>query len=113
MSPRVPVASEDARDPRPLLAQPFRQLLGAVTIDGDKVVRNPGYYVVAHASKFVRPGSVRIHSSELTGLPNRRMFDTALSGRLENMRRYGWRFGLLIVDIDRFPYPFQCLFDVL
>lgn len=44
--------------------------LGAVTLDGDKVTRNPGYYVVAHASKFVRPGSVRIHSSELTGLPN-------------------------------------------
>lgn len=44
--------------------------LGAVTIDGDKVTRNPGYYVVAHASKFVRPGSVRVHSSEIAGLPN-------------------------------------------
>jgi diguanylate cyclase (GGDEF)-like protein/PAS domain S-box-containing protein len=38
----------------------------------------------------------------LTGLPNRRLFDTALAGRLENLTRYGWRFGLLIVDIDRF-----------
>ncbi len=38
----------------------------------------------------------------LTGLPNRRMFDAALSGRLENLGRYGWRFGLLIVDIDHF-----------
>lgn len=32
--------------------------LGAITIDGDTVRRNAGYYVIAHASKFVRPGSV-------------------------------------------------------
>lgn len=36
--------------------------LGGVTIDGDKVTRNAAYYVVAHASKFVRPGSTRIAS---------------------------------------------------
>ena len=41
-------------------------------------------------------------TDELTGLPNRRMFDAALSGRLENLGRYGWHFGLLIVDIDHF-----------
>ncbi|HWH72275.1 MAG TPA: glycoside hydrolase family 30 beta sandwich domain-containing protein, partial [Candidatus Sulfotelmatobacter sp.] len=44
--------------------------LGAVTIDGNKVSRNPAYYIVAHASKFVRPGSVRIGSNLLDGLPN-------------------------------------------
>jgi glucosylceramidase len=37
--------------------------LGAVTIDGNKVTRNPAYYIIAHASKFVRPGSVRIASN--------------------------------------------------
>jgi glucosylceramidase len=37
---------------------------GAVTIDGDKVIRNIAYYTVAHASKFVRPGSVRIASTD-------------------------------------------------
>jgi glucosylceramidase len=36
---------------------------GAVTIDGDNVSRNIAYYTVAHASKFVRPGSVRIAST--------------------------------------------------
>jgi glucosylceramidase len=36
--------------------------LGAVTIDGDKWTRNPAYYIIAHAAKFVRPGSVRIGS---------------------------------------------------
>ncbi len=41
-------------------------------------------------------------TDELTGLPNRRLFDAALEGRLENLSRYGWQFGLLIVDIDFF-----------
>jgi glucosylceramidase len=36
---------------------------GAITIDGDKVSRNIAYYTVAHASRFVRPGSVRIAST--------------------------------------------------
>lgn len=44
--------------------------LGGVTIDKDSVTRNPAYYVVAHAAKFVRPGSVRIASNLLTDLPN-------------------------------------------
>ncbi len=44
--------------------------LGAVTIDGDAVTRNPAYYIVAHASKFVRPGSIRIGSNIPSGLPN-------------------------------------------
>ncbi|MFI5258090.1 MAG: diguanylate cyclase [Candidatus Limnocylindrales bacterium] len=43
-------------------------------------------------------------TDELTGLPNRRLFDAALAGRLDNMGRYGWRFGLLIVDIDHFKH---------
>jgi glucosylceramidase len=44
--------------------------LGAVTIDGDRVQRNPAYYIIAHASKFVRPGSVRIGSNSDEALPN-------------------------------------------
>jgi glucosylceramidase len=44
--------------------------MGGITIDQDKVIRNPAYYVVAHAAKFVRPGSVRIQSNLLTSLPN-------------------------------------------
>jgi len=35
---------------------------GAITLDGG-VKRNPSYYIVAHASKFVSPGSVRIGSN--------------------------------------------------
>lgn len=37
---------------------------GAITVDGDKVTRNIGYYTMAHVSKFVRPGSVRIASTD-------------------------------------------------
>jgi glucosylceramidase len=43
---------------------------GAVTIDGNTVSRNVAYYAIAHASKFVRPGSVRIASNNLDTLPN-------------------------------------------
>lgn len=44
--------------------------LGTVTIDGDKVTRNPAYFILAHAAKFVRPGSVRIASNMVNDLPN-------------------------------------------
>ncbi|WP_240040726.1 glycoside hydrolase family 30 protein [Pseudocnuella soli] len=44
--------------------------LGGITISGDAVTRNPAYYIVAHAAKFVRPGSVRVGSNEIGGLPN-------------------------------------------
>lgn len=44
--------------------------LGALTISGDSVKREPAYYIIAQASKFVRPGSIRISSNEIEGLPN-------------------------------------------
>ncbi|MGA2243566.1 MAG: glycoside hydrolase family 30 beta sandwich domain-containing protein [Verrucomicrobiota bacterium] len=44
--------------------------LGAVSIDGNVVHRNVAYYILAHAAKFVRPGSVRIGSSDLPSLSN-------------------------------------------
>ena len=34
-----------------------------MTIDGDRVERNPAYYSIAHVSRFVAPGSVRVGSS--------------------------------------------------
>lgn len=36
---------------------------GALTI-GSGITRNVGYYIIAHASKFVPPGSVRIASTQ-------------------------------------------------
>lgn len=46
------------------------QCLGALTVDGTVVTRNPAYYIVASAAKFVRPGSVRIWSNTSDSLPN-------------------------------------------
>ena len=43
---------------------------GAITLDGDTVGRNRAFYPLAHASKFVRPGSIRIASNEPDLLPN-------------------------------------------
>ncbi|CAF1386051.1 unnamed protein product [Rotaria sp. Silwood1] len=46
--------------------------LGALTIDRNQVFspRNPAYYIIAHAAKFVRPNSIRIGSNIVSGLPN-------------------------------------------
>ena len=43
--------------------------VGALTL-GEGIARNVAYYVIAHAAKFVRPGSVRIFSDETVSLPN-------------------------------------------
>jgi glucosylceramidase len=43
---------------------------GAVTIDSSSFTKNIAYYSMAHVSKFVRPGSVRIASNEPDSLPN-------------------------------------------
>ena len=44
--------------------------LGAVTITGDKVTREPAYYIIAQASKFVRPGAIRVASNLPEAVPN-------------------------------------------
>jgi len=47
------------------------ECLGAITVaPGGQVTRNVAYYTVAHASKFVRPGAVRIGSTSAGVLPN-------------------------------------------
>ena len=45
--------------------------LGALTISGGSVTkRNVSYYIIAHASKYVRPGAIRISSTDFGDLPN-------------------------------------------
>ncbi|HET9429618.1 MAG TPA: glycoside hydrolase family 30 beta sandwich domain-containing protein, partial [Chitinophagaceae bacterium] len=43
---------------------------GALTISGSDFSRNVAYYIIAHASKFVPTGSVRIASGLVAGIPN-------------------------------------------
>lgn len=38
----------------------------------------------------------------LTGLTNRRFIEMSLEARLSEMKRYGWSFGVLFIDIDNF-----------
>ena len=42
--------------------------IGAITLDGNTVTRNVAYYALAHFSKFVPAGSIRIASSEMEQL---------------------------------------------
>jgi glucosylceramidase len=44
--------------------------LGALTISNNAITRNVAYYIIAHASKFVRPGAVRIASNITNDLQN-------------------------------------------
>ncbi len=46
------------------------ECMGALTINGSSVTRNVSYYIIAHASKFLPAGSVRIGSNNLNNLPN-------------------------------------------
>lgn len=43
---------------------------GALTLNGDAVTRNVAYYIIAHISKFVPPGSVRVGSNVAGSLQN-------------------------------------------
>jgi glucosylceramidase len=68
---------------------------GAITLDGDAVTRNRAYYALAHASKFVRPGSIRVASNEPEMLPN--VAFTTPDGRS----------ALLVVNTDSSPKIFS------
>lgn len=61
-----------AADPnvRPFTPGGCEACLGALTIDGNNVVRNSAYYIIAQVSKFVPSGSVRIESDFNSNLPN-------------------------------------------
>jgi len=73
--------------------------MGCVTIDGNKVTRNAGYYILASAAKFVRPGSVRIDSNDLQSLPNV-AFETPSGGKV-----------LIVLNNTRSPLNFGIRFN--
>jgi glucosylceramidase len=69
---RVALEWNLASDPdyRPHTPGGCTECKGALTISGDSLTRNVSYHIIAHASKFVPAGSVRIASDESPGLPN-------------------------------------------
>jgi len=62
------LASDPNNDPH--TAGGCTECLGAITIDGNSVTRNPAYYVIGHSSKFVPAGSVRIESNTSSNFPS-------------------------------------------
>lgn len=72
--------------------------LGALTI-GTDVSRNVAYYIIAHASKFVRPGSVRIASD--------------ISGNLENVafKTPDGKKVLIVLNNGNAPQSFNIRFN--
>jgi glucosylceramidase len=43
---------------------------GAITLEGNEITRNVAFYALAHFSKFVPPGSIRIGSNDSEQLAN-------------------------------------------
>ncbi|MBZ0090125.1 MAG: sensor domain-containing diguanylate cyclase [Thermoanaerobaculia bacterium] len=70
-------------------------IVGAVEIFSDAVPRTREAERVAELEDLSRRDA-------LTGLANRRQFDLLLESRLDDLRRFGWPLGLLMVDIDHF-----------
>ena len=72
---------------------------GGITIDRDAVSYNLAYYTIAHASKFVRPGSVRMAAiSSTTTESSRSRFGKAYSTGCPNVSSHA----------PRPVAPFQC-----
>jgi glucosylceramidase len=72
---------------------------GGLTISGSSITRNVGYYIVAHASKFVPPGSVRI-SSTVTNLLQTAAFITPNKKKV-----------LIVENDDQSPEAFNLRFN--
>jgi glucosylceramidase len=71
---------------------------GAITLDGDNASFNEAYYAMAHFSKFVRPGSVRIGSTELEQLQTVAFLTP--TGKIV----------LVVANTGNFPKSFQILY---
>ncbi len=71
------------------------QVLGAVEIFSDNSSKIAALQTIRELEQmaFLDP---------LTGAGNRRYTETALTEKINEMKRYGWPFGVLFIDIDNF-----------
>jgi len=87
------------RVPVRLRATPLRDdqgtIIGAVEIFSDNSEK-------IHALEMMEKLQRTVFLDPLTGLANRRFIDTALPARFDEMIRYGWQFGVIMMDIDFF-----------
>jgi diguanylate cyclase (GGDEF)-like protein len=99
------------RSPRAGRADPAGRWLARVMdappgLYGDPAVIDPdiGAAMAALATVAVRM-DLLAHDARhdpLTGLLNRRSYDTALAGAVARSQRYGWPFALILIDVDNF-----------
>ncbi|MDM7916978.1 MAG: diguanylate cyclase, partial [Candidatus Eisenbacteria bacterium] len=71
------------------------EIVGAVESFSDDTWREDLRERLAELEKLAR-------LDPLTGLLNRRSLDQELESRLDEFRRYGWPFGVLLIDLDGF-----------
>jgi len=71
------------------------QIMGAVAVFTDNTADADMAQRIAELQKLAM-------FDPLTAVGNRRYAQTALRVRFNELRRYGWGFGLLFIDIDRF-----------
>jgi diguanylate cyclase (GGDEF)-like protein/PAS domain S-box-containing protein len=90
---------EGHRVPVQVRASPMRgadgEIVGAVEIFSAAVPRTYDERRLAELEDLSRRDG-------LTGLANRRCFDQLLASKIEDLDRFGWPFGLLMVDVDHF-----------
>lgn len=77
------------------LRDPGGGIVGAVEIFSDNSPQAP---LLERLAQFERLSYV----DPLTELANRRYAEIVLTARHEELKRYGWKFGILFVDIDHF-----------
>lgn len=80
-------------------AVPIRDARGEV-IGAAQLFRD-NYQKVASQEKIEEMEKMSL-IDPLTGLPNRRYLETHLNAKTEQLRRYGWPFGILLIDVDHF-----------
>jgi diguanylate cyclase (GGDEF)-like protein/PAS domain S-box-containing protein len=89
------------RAPVAVRATPLRnahgETVGAIEIFGDNGPK-------VAATERVKELENVAYLDPLTSLPNRRYAETVLSSRFNELRRYGWNFGVVFFDIDHFKH---------
>jgi diguanylate cyclase (GGDEF)-like protein/PAS domain S-box-containing protein len=71
------------------------EVMGAVEIFNDISPRMTALQRISELEELA-------YLDALTGLANRRYIDLSLDARFNEMERYGWSFGTVLVDIDHF-----------
>ena len=78
-----------------LLRDSGGRIVGAIEIFGDNGPK-------VAATERVKELESLAYLDPLTGLPNRRYAEVFLSARFNELRRYGWPFGVIFFDVDHF-----------